>query len=90
MPNVKVLPEDHKRIVALTGELMVKWGRKVYLFEAVKFLLDKNDKFEDLKRGLITILDKAKYDEEGIITEARKFLLDFYEQNTKVGLSTMH
>ena len=90
MPNVKVLPEDHKRIVTLTGELMVKWGRKVYLFEAVKFLLDKNDKFEDLKRGLITILDKAKYDEEGIITEARKFLLDFYEQNTKVGLSTMH
>jgi len=54
MPNVKVLPEDHKRIVTLTGELMVKWERKVYLFETVKFLLD------------------------------------FYEQNTKVGLSTMH
>jgi len=40
MPNVKVLPEDHKRIIALAGELMVKWERKVYLFEAVKFLLD--------------------------------------------------
>ena len=40
MPNVKVLPEDHKRLVALTGKLMVKWRRKVYLFEAVKFLLD--------------------------------------------------
>jgi len=80
MPNVKVLPEDHKRLVALTGKLMVKWRRKVYLFEAVKFLLDKNDKFENLKRGLITILDKAKYDEEGIITEARKFLLDEHEK----------
>ena len=44
MPNVKVLPEDHKRLVALTGELMVKWERKVYLFEAVKFLLDEHEK----------------------------------------------
>ena len=80
MPNVKVLPEDHKRLVEVAGELQRLWGRKVYLFEAVTFLLDKNDKFEDLKRGLITILDKAKYDEEGIIMEARKFLLDEHEK----------
>ena len=44
MPNVKVLPEDHKRIIALTAELMAKWRRKVYLFEAVKFLLDEHEK----------------------------------------------
>ena len=44
MPNVKVLPEDHKRIVTLTGELMAKWKRKVYLFETVKFLLDEHEK----------------------------------------------
>jgi len=77
MPNVKVLAEDHKRLTQLKGELTAKQGKVVYYQEAVKFLLDKNDKFEDLKRGLTAILDKAKYDEEGVIAEARKFLLDF-------------
>ena len=43
MPNVKVLPEDHKRLVEVAGELQRLWGRKVYLHGAVKFLLDEHE-----------------------------------------------
>ena len=41
---IQVLPEDHKRLTQLKGELTSKQGKVVYYQDVVKFLLDEHEK----------------------------------------------
>ena len=44
MPNVKVLPEDHRRLTDLKGDLTKQRHKVVYYQDVVKFLLDEHEK----------------------------------------------